>query len=352
MSYLIILDTNVVFGDFFFKSADMKKLLKYTSRESIDLCITKFNYYEIIKKYSDEIRPLIKIIKNQKKNMSRLDIFDLVDQSKLSSQFHIDEYKKKLDEIIEINGIQIIDFPSSKNVTEKISKKYFSNEKPFDVNKPSFQDAIMWESLVEYCELSKPDVVAFVSDNHKDFSTRERKTIHEHLKSDIDNLIYFSSLSLLFDNQENNMKDYFIDSYQYDEDLIEDGLYYLMISDDSLQSIIDELLSNTTFSGDYLEGWGSYGHIDETQIEVTNVTLDIEDNSLLISFDTNVSVSFEIETNNPMYERGDFGDGMLREDSTAEILVQSDVTYSLENNTFTDFINLNTQLIGHEIYTI
>lgn len=48
MTYSIILDTNIIFNDFYFKSADMKKLLKYARQESIDLCLTMFNYIETV----------------------------------------------------------------------------------------------------------------------------------------------------------------------------------------------------------------------------------------------------------------------------------------------------------------
>lgn len=352
MSYLIILDTNVIFRDFFFKSANMKKLLKYVSSEPIDLCFTRFNYHEIIKKYTDEIRPLIKAIKRQKDSMIKLEIIDLVNTDKLNTELYIDEYKKFLDGVIEEHGIKIIDFPSSKDVTKKISEKYFNNIKPFDENKQSFQDAIMWESIVEYCEISNPDIVAFISDNHKDFSTREKTLIHEHLKSDVNNLIYFNSLGSFLNSREYELKEYFIDSFKYDENLIQNRLYHFVNSDDLLQGIIDDLLSNSTFSGEYLEGWGSFGYINDFIIEITNVTLDIDGQTLLISFDVITDVSFEIESINPIHERGDFGDGMLHEDSTANILVRSDITYSVIDRTFSDFINLDTQLIEYTVYPI
>lgn len=91
----------------------------------------------------------------------------------------LEKYKVYLDNIIEESNIKIIIYPTSQEFTKKISFKYFNNIKPFDENKMSFQDAIMWESIVEYCyDIVEycydiyVESISFISDNHTDFAKK------------------------------------------------------------------------------------------------------------------------------------------------------------------------------------
>ncbi|WP_339221827.1 PIN domain-containing protein [Paenibacillus sp. FSL W7-1332] len=343
MSYLIFLDTNIIFNDFFFKSSDMKKLLKYTRHEPVDLCITKFNYNEIIKKYKDEIRPLVKKVKSTKSELLKLEASEIIDFESLKADKITLKYKEFLDRTIKENSIKVIDYPISKNITETISNKYFNNIKPFDENKISFQDAIIWESIVEYCNINEPDNVAFISSNHKDFANKDLKSIHEDLAADIQDLNYYNSLSVFLESEEDNLKDYFTDNYECDKELLEDELKIYFERNDCLQNTVDDLLMNTEFEGDYFTGWGTDAFIDDYIITLNETTLDIEENAILISFYIEIEVSFSIETVDPSYDRGDPGDGMISEGSSTSILIQGNITYLLDNQEFIDYVELDIE---------
>lgn len=62
---------------------------------------------------------------------------------------------------------------------------------------------------------------------------------------------------------------------------------------------------------------------------------------MLISFDIELDVSFSIETVDPSYERGDSGDGMMSESSSTNKLIQSNITYLLDNKELMDYIELD-----------
>ncbi|MCM3028537.1 PIN domain-containing protein [Bacillus safensis] len=341
MSYLIFLDTNIIFNDFFFKSADIKKLLKYTRHEPVDLCITKFNYHEILKKYRDEIRPLVKKVKSTKNDLIKLEASEVIDFENLKASNLSRQYQNFLDDLIEENNIKIIDYPSSKDITEKISSKYFNNIKPFDENKVSFQDAIIWESLVEYCNDTNPENIAFISTNHKDFANKGKNDIHEDIALDVQNLSYYNSLSAFIESEEENLKEYFNDNYEYDEQWLEEELELYFEQNDQLQNTVDDMLLSTEFEGDYFNGWGTDGYIENYSINLNEVSLDIDENLMLISFDIDINVSFSIETVDPTYERGDDGDGMLSESSSTDILIQSNITYFLEEKKFIDYVEID-----------
>ncbi|PLR82618.1 DUF4935 domain-containing protein [Bacillus canaveralius] len=345
MSYLIILDTNIIFNDFFFKSSDMKKLLKYTRHEPVDLSITNFNYHEILKKYRDEIRPLVKKVKSTKSDLIKLEASEIIDFENLKADKIAAKYKNFLDKTIEENDIKIIDFPTSNDITEKISFKYFNNKKPFDENKVSFQDAIIWESIVEYCNENEPDNIAFISNNHKDFANKDQNRIHEDLAEDVQNLSYYNSLSAFLESEEDNLRDYFIDNFEYDEQLLKDELTLFFERNDYLPTTVDDMLMNSEFEGEFFSGWGSDGYIENYSINLNEVSLDIEENAMLVSFDIEINVSFSIETVDPTYEKGDPGDGMISESSSTNILIQSNITYLLEDKEFIDYVELESDYI-------
>lgn len=343
MSYIIVLDTNIVFNDFFFKSANMKKLLKLTQHDKIELCITKFNYHEILKKFRDQIRPQIKTIKSTRADLNKLEASQIIDFDNLKADTFVETYRNTLDEIINKNNIKIIGFPKSKDATETISLKYFNNKKPFDENKISFQDAIIWESLVEYCWDNQPDQIAFISTNHKDFANKDKNDIHKDLKEDIHDLSYYKSLSEFLENEEDNLRDYFIDNFEYDEESLLNNLKSFCEDNSFMQDTIDDMLLNDDFEGEYFSGWGTDGYIENYNISINEVSMDIEDDTLLVHFDIEVDVSFSIETLDPSYERGDPGDGMMSESSSTQILICSNITYLLESEELIDYVELHRE---------
>ncbi|MFD2046005.1 PIN domain-containing protein [Ornithinibacillus salinisoli] len=342
MGYLIFIDTNVVHNDFFFKSSAIKKLLKFTNHEPVKLCITEFNYNEIIKKYRDNVRPALKEVREVRKSVSKkieaLGIDNLFDLEKLRAEKYVDQYKRFLDDTIENNQIQIVGYPTGENVTAQISEKYFLGIKPFGENKLSFQDAIIWQSIVEYCEEEDPENVVFISNNSKDFADKSKKSIHEDLEVDISGLLFYNSVGAFLENEEYHLHDYFIDNYEYNNELLENELRNYFDGNSSLDYTINDLLMNSEFEGEYYSGWGTDGHIDEMDFEIHDVTLDIQENELLISFGVDLYVSFSIETIDPSFERGDSGDGMLSESSSTCMYLQGDITYSLDEEIMDDYV--------------
>ncbi|WP_078379167.1 PIN domain-containing protein [Sutcliffiella halmapala] len=344
MSYLIFIDTNVVHNDFFFKSSAIKKLLKFTNHEPITLCITEFNYHEILKKYRDNVRPVLKEIRAVRNSVSKkieeLGIENTLDLNleMLRAEKHVERYRQFLDKTIEDNLIQIVGYPTGENVVSHISEKYFNGIKPFGENKLSFQDAIFWQSIVEYCEKENPETIVFISNNTKDFADMSKQKIHEDLVDDISGLLFYNSVGSFLEHEEDNLHEYFIDNYEYDKNLLEKELINYFDGNSSLYYTINDLLMNSQFEGEYFSGWGTDGYINGMDFEILEVTLDIEENELLISFGVELDVSFSIETIDPTFERGDIGDGMISESSNAQIYLTGDITYSLDEVEMTDYV--------------
>ena len=154
-----------------------------------------------------------------------------------------------------------------KNVVEKISYKYFNNKKPFDENKVSFQDAIIWESIVEYCNKEEPDNIVFISNNHKDFADRDKINIHEDLIEDIPNISYYNSLSSFLDHEEDDLRDYFIDNFDLDESELKQKLIHYLDDNESLSYTVDDFLRNHNFQENSLVAGVLMGILIDTKFQ-------------------------------------------------------------------------------------
>lgn len=360
MAYSIIIDTNVVFNDFFFKSKNFKELFKFVKAksDSINLCITEFNYHEILKKYKDEIRPAIKKVKDVKSILQKNKVEGIVDFENLNVNAHVDIYKEFLDETIKDVGIKIINYPCSTNISSRISNKYFKNIKPFDENKLSFQDAIIWESILEYCGQDEIEKVVFISNNYKDFSNSSKDDIHEHLRRDIPQSIEFSyylNLESFLETEEEALKeyfmeneelvDYFLKEFGYSEEKLHSKLEsYIKEEQVDLESTIESFVQNNHFSADFIEGWGSGSEINEIKIDIMDYAFDKEEKSILISFIIEVNTDFYVQTIDPTYERGDIGDGFLSEEHSGTAHIESSITYYILDEEFADYVELSISM--------
>ncbi|MEY2372177.1 PIN domain-containing protein [Lysinibacillus capsici] len=341
MSFSVFIDTNIIYNDYFFKSANLKKLLKLSKVGLINLYITKFNYNEIIKKYTENIRIPLKQIRNTKHDLTKLGLDNIANFDNLKVRNHVDAYIDILGDIISNHNMQIVDYPVGSSTIQKISDKYFNNKKPFDENKVSFQDAIIWESIVEFYSNESPDVIIFISNNYKDFADNTKTSIHEALAADIPDIKYYQNLDTFFDNEIDNITDYFTDNPIIEEEEILESLEFHLDNSDQLIVSISDMLMNSEFDGEYFSGWGTDPYIESTNIEIFEVTLDVEENSLLLDFSVELEVSFDIEMVDPTYENGDSGNGMVYEHSSTDILIHSNITYDLVEEKFVDYIELD-----------
>ncbi|GEM_PF-3418793 len=140
-------------------------------------------------------------------------------------------------------------------------------------------------------------------------------------------------------------KDYFLANFEYDKEKLQDELHQFLEKKDYIQNSIDDMLLNSEFEGEYFTGWGTDAYIEDYTVSINGISLDIEENVLLVSFEIEANVSFNIETVDPSYERGDSGDGMLSENSTTDVLIQANVTYLIDEDKLIDYVELDSEYI-------
>lgn len=327
MNYIIV-DTNIVYGDFFLESKAWKKLLYLNHYSECQVCVPQFVYNEILKKYGDSIAGVLNAVKKVGNDVIRYRIPG-IETGKLRKKQIVEAYTKEFSRLLQEEGIEVIPYPQDSDYLERISERYFAYQKPFDVNKLSFQDAIIWYSLIDFAEEQGADNnFFFVTYNSKDFADENdvnlfhRELLQEltdeqrgalHLYNGLDE--FFVHNRELLDTYEreqeeqreeqieglqNKVKAYFagITSFEAQE-----KLYDILFEQCMLSDYMESELLNTYFESDYGGGWGEDLQLDETSIYISDVISEFDsDLRGYVTFYFSVDAEFAVVERNPMYE--------------------------------------------------
>lgn len=344
--YYVFLDTNVFDHDFKLSKQHNKLLLKYAKRNSIQICITYTNYREIIKRYKDSISPLIKYARAANTNYYEVSNEYLFEIKK--TEFYVCEYKKYLDELIAEYRIEII--THSSDIATRVIDKFFDNKKPFDYNKPSFRDAIIWETIRDFYNEKyndRQDKIFFISNNSKDFGERINKegikiqVLHSDLSRDAPNLVLYGNSFDFFSNVTDELENILTKNFVIDKDEIIRRIKIYLENSDDVQSKIDSHFLNDEFEGAYFEGWGEDAYSDLSDIAIDDYSMDIESKEIELVVTLQYHVNFSIVTVNGGYERDDPDDDeFLRdEEGSTDIQLTCYVIFSNEDDELeiTDF---------------
>ncbi|BBN97485.1 PIN domain-containing protein [Sporolactobacillus terrae] len=317
----VFLDTNIVVSDFQFNSMPSRKILKYSRRNDIHLCLTDINYHEVIKKFNDKLIPAINNIKKGISEIAKISgkSPDNEDITEMSNEIR-KNYKDFLDKVINENNIDVIEHSDS--ITNKLLDRYFSMKKPFSPKRNSFQDALIWETIIEYYHnnfSTDEDAIFLISDNIKDFAEDDKElTLHHDLSNDIPELALYRNIKTFFEKENDNLEDYLIDTFELDENkFIEIIKHYLEYSN-KVQDEIESSLLDGQFEGEYFEGWGEDAYCDLQDISIEDYSRDIESNEIEINATIEYHVGFSIVTVNPGYERDEPADEEYWTDQTGE----------------------------------
>ena len=330
--HYIIIDTNIVYGTFYLESNDWKRLLRLNKWEKCEVCVPEFVVDEIIKKYRDCISKTINELKKVKDDVKRYHLSE-ISLGDLKKNQYVDKYARELQIRLENEHIRILPYPNHKEYIKQISKRYFQNIKPFDINKSSFQDVIIWYSILDFVRGSEAeDRFYFITKNSKDFAESEDKNkFHQQLLEDLseeerERVSLYHNIEIFYEKNQDLLNDYEDEiENQKEEDLQKvqeivkeyinsiclfennKDLKKMVIDDNIVEDYIESDLLNSSFENDYGDvGWGeevytedSFLLEEETEVEFT------EDLKGYAIFEVNVEVGYSVVTKNPLYEDSD-----------------------------------------------
>lgn len=188
----IILDTNIVFRDFRFLSPASRTLLSGMAKANHSLFVPKVIFDEIINKYVEGVGELLG--KAKRLGFSGLttddNVVDDVTQARSSyTEFLAGELKSV--------GAKFLDYPTTSH--EELVGRALKRRKPFrSTDTGGYRDALIWETIKILACQNPKESIAFISDNPKDFSDDNKKSLHPHLLDELTALGDDASNVLLF----------------------------------------------------------------------------------------------------------------------------------------------------------
>ena len=211
----IILDTSIIFDNYFFDTPKFLGLFDYLKKTHSKLYLPSFVIDEILKKYKENL--------SKYKDSLERDERILFGQTK---EINIDdlvlEYASKLTNLIKKNNIGII---KPKDIS---SKKLFGRaikiEPPFDASGRGLRDTLIWLSIVDFVKNDSTGYFCFISANIKDFGKEDLySNLRKDLESKSNKFLYCTSLEEFLSNYGDKvafidrifLENYFSDKYDY-----------------------------------------------------------------------------------------------------------------------------------------
>lgn len=148
----IVIDTNIIYGDFFLKNAQIISLCGTASRCGIEVYIPEVVVDEIINQYREK---LVEIC--PKVNDCIRGIVQIAPQYAFNNPFTdtekdklLKEYELYLHNRINDLGIKIIPYPQISH--KDVVKRDLARKRPFQNSGKGYRDALIWESVLDIME--------------------------------------------------------------------------------------------------------------------------------------------------------------------------------------------------------
>lgn len=197
----IVLDTNIIFADYFLNGAKIRNLCESVKSTGDFVYIPEIVSDEAINQYKENLQKCKSKIESAISDYERLTNkeFEKTPISEIVLTDEFENYIKIYNEQINKLGIKIIPYPSTSH--KELVKRDLASKKPFTIEGKGYRDALIWESIKSLCEepfetLAIPEIV-FISKNLKDFCEKDY-SLHSDLREDLyDNDINESAIKVI-----------------------------------------------------------------------------------------------------------------------------------------------------------
>ncbi len=199
----IVVDTNVLWGDYFCRSPRMQSLFDFLKRENNALVIPKVVYEELLNLFrhdlEDRLMELTAAHRKLKQVLSKpkdivLREVNVDEEVECLKKFYTDNFDSGL--------FKLIDYP--KVEIAKLVDMAVRRVKPFKENDKGFRDAVLWLSLLKYLETFHCPAI-FISKNTHDFCGPDKQNLHPQLLHTIQSLktdlLFYPSVDDFLRNQ-------------------------------------------------------------------------------------------------------------------------------------------------------
>lgn len=196
----IILDTNIIVSDFRLKSPDFQVLLENSKKETEQLIIPQVVVDEVLNKFKQRLELVKSNTEGEIKTFNKLttsSIEQIISSEKIEQS--LKEYKSYLDKIFKDNNVRILPYPATSH--QQVAKRAMHKKKPFNYNGAGYRDSLIWENIKSEITqdeeiLILPKVV-FITNNYKDFATKEFE-LHPDLLNELNEELYNTDSIIIY----------------------------------------------------------------------------------------------------------------------------------------------------------
>ncbi|MER0499539.1 PIN domain-containing protein [Aeromonas hydrophila] len=150
----LVLDTNVIYRDFDFRSNDLRKLIKLCSLFDVQICIPEVVIDECLFQYEKEFIEALNSLEKSFLSMKRVLLdkhINKIEHEKITKEIHGRKalYSKQLDDFIKSKSIRILPYC---NVSHKdVVKRIYEKKKPFSEKgkERGYKDYLIAMSVLE-----------------------------------------------------------------------------------------------------------------------------------------------------------------------------------------------------------
>jgi hypothetical protein len=179
----VVVDTNILFADFAFKSESFRVLSEGVRRTDLRLRIPQVVFDEAVNKYREECIKLYSAIKN---SLQRYDSFCFtpleLELPSADLEEEVEQYAERLRKWCAAARGKLMLYP--RETHKEVVRRELSRRRPFQQNGSGYRDCLIWLTILRLLR-SGSDGVYFITANTKDFNDGHQ--LHPDLVADLTN---------------------------------------------------------------------------------------------------------------------------------------------------------------------
>ncbi|MFA6403588.1 MAG: PIN domain-containing protein [Salinivirgaceae bacterium] len=290
----IAIDTNIIRGDFFFKSKEFEILFDYLKKTE-----SKFIISEVVLQETEEIyrRTLLEqkdiLQKNQESIHNILNREIPLISDNIDIEIETRKYISFLKEKLSLTDKNIIEY--DKEYLPELIKRAVKKTMPFKNEDKGFRDTVIWLSLKDYCKKVQEKQIIFISNNPTDFgNSKVKNKLNESLEIECTEekirINYFNTIKDFV--EYHSIKIDFINHDWISEQLSDERISEMVIEKMESKDLVDWVVSRTDIYpissvraiSAYPNGYG--------EISIYEMI----DNSLILNLSIDCETEMEIES--------------------------------------------------------
>lgn len=242
----VVLDTNIYQANFAMQSNQVASMNAYLIKTDDHLFIPYIvaqeltrNYKAALQKSFEEIekvtRSFDKLVVNHELNEISKGLHSFKNyQQNISSLTYIEYLRGFIPNTIVEDTLPPIDFG-------KVVMKGLDKVKPFKVTGEGMKDAILWESILEYCKTQSINRIIFISNNSNDFGkeTLEPNLLAQSKAAGVD-IVFYNGLAMFIENEFATVEGVELRTSDIDVDMLKIQLGLLFSKKVDLQLFYDK----------------------------------------------------------------------------------------------------------------